>query len=248
MSLTPILVIAALAAVGTTVGPATSQPAAASGPAVSIEGVTDDAERRELQSWIDATTSVLSSPLFADRLRQTVGSREIFLRGYGRTVMGGSGDLLDILAAGAPGLRYVDTPVGLTGDEANYTAAAGWTGQSENNMSLGSMTLGRGHLERWRSEDPVQRSCAVNTLAHEISHTVSTHPSLYIHALDDTLDLSVMAQPVGSYLIGTVAQCTWLEQNGRIGQSDFNACVAIFSWSAFNSFNCDDFADDRPFV
>ena len=72
-------------------------------------------------------------------------------------------------------------------------------------------------VAQWRAEDPVVRSCALNTLAHEIAHTVSVSPFVFTPAFTDTsLDTPRIPgrrpgeSPIGSYLIGSAAQCAWL--------------------------------------
>jgi hypothetical protein len=52
--------------------------------------------------------------------------------------------------------------------------------------------------------------------------------------------------PVASYLIGAVAQCTWLERQGRLGQEDVPACVEVFGVRAFNWDRCGQFAGGEP--
>ena len=52
--------------------------------------------------------------------------------------------------------------------------------------------------------------------------------------------------PVASYLIGSVAQCTWLERQGRIGRADIPACVETFGVAAFNWERCGQFAGGEP--
>ena len=52
-----------------------------------------------------------------------------------------------------------------------------------------------------------------------------------------------LTTPVGSYLIGAVAQCTWLQARGRIGGDGVGGCVRLFGVKALNWARCGAFAD-----
>jgi hypothetical protein len=111
----------------------------------------------------------------------------------------------------------------------------------------------RGVLEAFGSSDVVARSCAINVAAHEYAHTISLTPVGYRVAFADTNEIQreianrrSPGTPVASYLIGAVAQCTWLEKQGRIGPADVGACVEVFGTAAFNWSRCDQFAGGEP--
>jgi len=107
-------------------------------------------------------------------------------------------------------------------------------------------------LADWAADDLVRRSCAVNTLAHEIAHTISISPFVFTPAFTDTR-LGERAiprrgagdSPVASYLIGSAAQCAWLQQQGRIAASEVRACVEVFGTRGFND-RCRAFAAGEP--
>jgi len=89
-------------------------------------------------------------------------------------------------------------------------------------------------------------------MAHEISHTLSDRPGIFwMHILDTEENVT---PPRGvfeaSYFIGIVAQCTYLEKEGRIKAQDFPSCIKTFSdpsdASRFRSIACDDFAGYTP--
>ena len=112
--------------------------------------------------------------------------------------------------------------------------------------------LGRRHLERYRSRDVVERSCAINTMAHEMAHTVSLTPVLFTRAFGDTVREQVRIEgrkshsPVASYLVGAVAQCTWLQGQGRIAPWAISECVEVFGVRSFNSLRCNRFGPGTP--
>jgi hypothetical protein len=94
----------------------------------------------------------------------------------------------------------------------------------------------------------VEKSCAINTLAHELSHLIVTDQKLILHALTDT-GITPPSRPINaiaSYLIGTTAQCTWLEKVNRLEPKNFPECVAIFGTLNFNSLRCNQFNNTSP--
>ncbi len=107
-------------------------------------------------------------------------------------------------------------------------------------------------LADWAADDLVRRSCAINTLAHEIAHTISISPFVFTPAFTDTR-LGERAiprrgaghSPVASYLIGSAAQCAWLQQQGRIAPGEVRACVEVFGTRGFND-RCGAFTAGEP--
>jgi len=116
----------------------------------------------------------------------------------------------------------------------------------------GEIELGRLHFARFTRGDVVEKSCAMNTMIHEISHTLSDRRDIFwMHILDTEENVT---PPEGvfeaSYFIGIIAQCTYLEKEGRIDAEDFANCMTTFSDpsnnSRFRSVACDDFPGDTP--
>jgi hypothetical protein len=216
---------------------------------VAIGGVANPREQAELQRWIDATTAVLRSPEFSANLRSLAGVYQSVFHDGGRnqpryvTI----NDLAAMLE-GRGAFRYVPVAVALSGGEGFFGGLTGWTGFTEADKSQsGSMTLYRGDLRRWRSNDRVEQSCAINTLAHEITHTIASDARLYIQAVTDFHRFDAVAgRPAASYLVGTVAQCTWLQQQGRVTPAGLRQCVTVFGTRHFNSGRCSSFAAGQP--
>ena len=125
-------------------------------------------------------------------------------------------------------------------------------GQMPGNPDVGQIELGRVHLARYRQGDTVEKSCALNTMVHEISHTLSEwDDKFWMHILDSE---DKVTAPKGvfeaSYFIGTIAQCTYLQKADRISNAGFHDCMMTFSDpksdSRFKSLACDDFPDTKP--
>ena len=106
------------------------------------------------------------------------------------------------------------------------------------------MRIGRVHLDRFVTGNVLEKSCAINTLAHEISHTLGSSPTnLQSYFLDIPEGKEPEGVPVASYLVGTIAQCTYLEEKGRIESNQFTECVKLFVPQPFPSKLCDDYPD-----
>ncbi len=223
-----------------------------------IGGVNSDTERNELNDLVVRSTNVIESDDFKDNLLSLASA---YPSVYVSPSMQSSTvqDVWDILSLARAGTRRVRMPVALVGGEAygggnfNYTARTGPTGAFTNQPTGGSMSIGRVNMYRnrqWSSTNPqsgdiVDHSCAINTVAHEIAHTVSTSGNLYEIAFVDGAGRSNKSTPLASYLIGSVAQCTYLEQNGRIDSSQVAQCVEIFGTHNFNNARCPSFSGGR---
>ena len=142
------------------------------------------------------------------------------------------------------------------GFEGNRKAAAGPYPANTAPALTGEIELGRLHLARYRRGDAVEKSCAINTMVHEISHTLSDKPGqFWMHILDSEDNVT---PPAGvfeaSYFIGVAAQCTYLQSVGRVSAAGFHACLLTFSnpsephgtSARFRSRACDDFPGDKP--
>jgi hypothetical protein len=95
--------------------------------------------------------------------------------------------------------------------------------------------------DRWRGATLEQRSCAVNSLAHEIAHAFSQSPTDGVYIFADRGKgwfTSHFYGPLASYAIGTVAQCTMLEEANRL-PNGFTACLRKWGTKEFKSGPCD---------
>jgi len=132
-------------------------------------------------------------------------------------------------------------------------SALGSAGEGAVTGRYSDIVIGRSVLRDYGSTDAVTRSCAINVAAHEYAHTISLTPMGYRPAFTDTRSRESRipgrrdrSTPVASYLIGATAQCTWLQQLGRIGRVDVPACVEVFGSAAFNWDRCEQFAGGEP--
>ncbi len=220
----------------------TETPALIPSQWVVIDGVSNPREREVVTSWIAEVQSVLNSSEFEQNpksLETTYSS--VYLRS---NLIGAVSDVADIIALREPNLRAVKTPMALVGGTDSDYAFGGWTGDPFNEGdSSTSLTIGRAHLKRYFSQNQVEKSCAINTLAHEFAHLIVTDKKRILHALTDTgiAAPSQKVDAIGSYLIGTTAQCTWLENRGRLAPTTLTECVKIFGTVNFNSLRCNQF-------
>lgn len=138
------------------------------------------------------------------------------------------------------------------GFDALRNAGAGPFPENEIGTKTGEIEVGRLHFARFTQGDIVEKSCAINTMAHEIAHTLSDKADkFWMHILDSEKGVT---PPRGvfeaSYFIGSIAQCTYLENVGRIEHAGFESCMLTFSdpaaASRFRSLACDDFPYETP--
>ena len=223
-------------------------------PVRHVDGGASDAERAAARELLDDAYRVLRSETFRRNLLVLERSYpDVYAsRAAGEIPLR---QIAALVASDAWGSRYAPLQVDLVGGDApddpeRELAAAG--GYLDAGVYAG-MTLGRAHLVQYRSEDPVERSCAVNVAAHELAHTISTTPFFFTNAFTDTRPSEAAipgrenaTTPVGSYFIGAVAQCTWLEERGRIPPGGIQPCLQVFGVRQMNWRRCGSFADGRP--
>lgn len=155
-----------------------------------------------------------------------------------------------LIALERPGSRFAPAQVTIVDDNG---AALGMAGEGGASGRYSDVLITRGVLGIFGSSDLVARSCAINVAAHEYAHTLSLTLMGYRVAFSDTNEVRRAIRdrrhpgtPVASYLIGAVAQCTWLEKQGRIGPGDVRACIEVFGTAGFNWSRCEQFAGGEP--
>lgn len=212
-------------------------------------GARSDAEREQLGRLLEEAYAVLRSSDFRQALEATADDYPaVYARRSDQDAS--PADIAWIVALERPGARFTPAQVEVTDD---LTGALGAAGEGVGAGRYSDIVIGREVLARYASPDVVERSCAINVAAHEYSHTISLLPLAFSVAFTDTTgaqeqirDRRDPSTPVASYLIGAVAQCTWLQQQGRIGQGDVRACIATFGVQAFNWSRCGQFRDGGP--
>ena len=215
----------------------------------TIRGVASQDEEAALARLLDAAYLTLRSPEFRQNLLRLDARYPAVFANPGDP----AADLAKvarIVSVEQPGARYAPATVAVADALGSELAMAGEGG---NHGRYSHIVIGRAVLGAFSASDTVARSCAVNVAAHEYSHTISLTPIGYRTAFTDTrVGESRIAgrrdadTPVGSYLIGAVAQCTWLQRQGRIGQQDVPACVEVFGVRGFNWERCRQFAGGEP--
>lgn len=206
-------------------------------PQIAIGAGWSDRDRRDLSALIDRSVAMMVDPRFAEMASSLNAQypKVWFTRalGFGDATMVG---------------RYVPGPP----SPARYLPATvipfnGWasTGGVEGSVRI---QVSPKLLDRYRSRDVVMRSCAINTMAHEISHTMTRSPTRYLYAFMDTgVGEEARRTPPASYLTGDIAQCMHLIDEGRIERSRLRQCVAVwYRPKGFQSHRCDDFPGNAP--
>lgn len=229
-----------------------------------LVGDIDPADKEALTAWIDEALALFKSPDFETNYRRaSLSFPQVFVSKTEDIIP--SALLLKRLKTEDPhmtGLWWPKTTVVLDGEPASHAQdrfGFGFKGSRKavagphgDRAKTGQIEIGRLHLARYTEGDAVEKSCALNTLVHEISHTLSDTPGAYhMHILDSQRGVT---PPRGifeaSYFIGVVAQCTYLETIGRTVPSEFESCILTFSdpalSSRFRSSACDDFPAGKP--
>jgi hypothetical protein len=222
-------------------------------PYRGIAGVSSRAEADEVGRLLTQAHGVLRSERFERNLRSLKAAYPTIYARQGLQEATPD-DLADYVSLKRLGARYavVDAFV-LTDAEAVdgvlASAGEGIAGAGR----FADLTLDAIVPRLFRAEDVVERSCAINAAAHEYAHTISIVPVRYQAAFTDTNERRSRiagrkrpGSPVASYLIGAVAQCTWLQEQGRVGGDGLRACVETFGTAALNLQRCRSFAQGQP--
>lgn len=216
-----------------------------------VQGASSTDEAALLQGLVNEAQSTIRSKEFDANLRSL--SQE-YGEAFASTTLAGSdahstylsiSELADLVSGRGTG-RYVYSPVIPVGGSDHYMDTM-ISRISDSKSAL--FTIGRGHLNNWTDERVIRKSCAVNTVAHEISHLVSTDPDSFTLSSQVFRDFGAgniqNGKAVASYLIGTVAQCTWLQRVGYQPSIDLKTCVKVFGHRGFNSGRCTQFANGQ---
>lgn len=230
-----------------------------------ISGTASQFEEAKTKEWIAETYSILESSKFHENLLR-IGNDypniwfSPFLELHSPKELS---NLIKLKSVKHPDAWRVPSALALSGFplkdtnaedgygiEGDRYAGVGWTGYSVNSVSTAAMRIGRVHFDRFTSSDIVERSCAINTLAHEISHTYSRYTNQYVEFILDTANKGAQhdGTPLASYFIGSVAQCTYLENEGRISTKGLLACVRTFGLTRYNNNRCNDFSDSAKAI
>jgi hypothetical protein len=219
-------------------------------PFRELHGTESEGERRALASLLEESYAVLRSSDLQDAL-VALAPRYPTIYARGEQLAASPNEVADFVALRTPGARYVQVDVRLIDGAPNFLGMAG-----EHEAGVGryaDIILVRPVLGAWTARDPVMRSCAVNVAAHEYAHTLSTSPIVYNAAFTDTrpgegriAGRTDRTAPVASYLLGAVAQCVWLERQGRIRRDEIAACVEVFGVNSGNPARCNAFAEGQP--
>lgn len=221
-------------------------------PFRELHGTQSEGERQALASLLQESYAILRSPELQDAL---VALAPRYPAIYARDEQPAASpvQVADFVALRTPGARYVQVDVQLIDGAPGFLGMAG-----EHEAGVGryaDIVLVRPVLGAWTARDPVMRSCAVNVAAHEYAHTISTSPIVYDAAFTDTrpgerriAGRDDREAPIASYLLGSIAQCVWLERQGRVRPGGLAACVEVFGVNSGNPARCNAFAEGQPVV
>ena len=177
----------------------------------------------DMMSLISETKRIVTSPEFDANLRLV--EHPIAITPFGKRE---SADVILTFYLGKdPAYTYVPTGV-------RWVDRGGNSNRVDGSGSLISLT--RGVQTNWKSNEARRKSLAINSMAHELAHSLSHRPDQLVYVFTDryfSLYLLHQSDAIASYTIGTVAQCTWLAEQepalvmqecfGRYGLRNFKS-------------------------
>lgn len=216
--------------------PAVTVPAAGSGqitmrpPTVDPEGATPG-EQAAMQSLIDETFRVLRSNEFQSGVMEVaVFPDGLWLSPHGDTI---------------PADKALAAYLGLDPRFTNVVSRVKWTTVNVTDSAPGKpaealIQLGRSVLTQWSAAQVLRKSCAINSMAHELAHTVPQKQGEYIDLFTDDGRwwATCRDRALVSYTFGSVAQCVYLQEKGDPLGRDLKECVKHWGTNQFYSHDC----------
>jgi hypothetical protein len=199
---------------------------------ITVSNGVSTADRATLTQIINATLEVITSPRFAERLAG-LGQQALWLDEDGETMH--PRDVAQVYLGQHAVMGPRSSVVRMTKNPFKKSPS---TGLTLNSPVTGTITLTKRSLRRWRNGTLVGRSCVVNTLAHEITHTVSQSAERGTYVFSDRGHEDHESAPFASYVVGSVAQCTMLERENAMTGS-FAQCVEFWGTNFTNGTGCD---------
>ncbi|MFN3514202.1 MAG: hypothetical protein ACK41C_14230 [Phenylobacterium sp.] len=218
-----------------------------------VLGASGPEEAQEILKLVEVSYRILKSDEFANNFIKLETNNDVLYTRRGPIYMSPREVLeslrFDSLARPVP-VKFV-----IVGQDRNssdwYRAATSPGGYLTKHVRI---YIGRGNLSEFDSADIVERSCAINTMAHELSHSVflkdDPRQSVFTDTTprDDGIGDNIKGAPIATYAIGTVAQCTYLQMEGRLRADEFLGCVEVFGIKSFHSPRCKEFSLGQPVV
>lgn len=195
-------------------------------PNVEIDDRVTGNNRKDLQVLVDSAVALIVKPELARTGAQVAAANP---RVYLRENLEEQNSEQTAMAVASPpaGWSYLSTRLNLTGGGAV-------TGPNRRNTPHAlRILIPAARLRMWRSKNLVERSCALNTTAHEISHTLVSSSTRFFPVFTDTGASSNVRRTYASYLTGDMAQCTFLRMMNRIDGKGVTGCVP--AWTGWNA-------------
>lgn len=222
-------------------------------PVVTVDPSVTGLERSTLQEILDGSLAVLASTAFLEHAKLVDADYpSVYL--VSGTTEAASAAARRLQTAHSVG-GYLPTRIKIDrGSSGAYVQAnAGSDGLT--------MFITQDPITNWRSANSVQKSCAINTVAHEITHTLTRENQKWDPWFvdTDTSDVALQASrrngTTGSYVMGGLAQCSYLNSRGRVGNQFMRSCVPTWYFyvppanglqesSGFANLSCDKYAEN----
>lgn len=228
-SIPAVFLVAACGVRQPVMGPSTYVEQKVSPFSITMASTVPMEHRRALQELIDTTLAITSSRQFADRM-DSLG------KPYRGLWLSPSGDVLSPAQVaqiyGGRHRRARPVPITVTFvDRGNAVT----TFDDQVTPARATIKIPAGILANWTSNSLTRRSCAVNTMAHELTHTISSSDRVGTWVFEDGVGLRwarLMRRHLVSYTVGGVAQCIMLEHHRPL-TGGFKECLRTWGKAPF---------------
>lgn len=216
-------------------------------PDVSVDAGLSAADQRDMKDIIDTSIAILRSDQFLANARALKATYpKVYIGPY--TTQRDLEAAVQLLRSPSPGWGYGPTRLAVQPGRSG-AATSNYGERPRTNLHIYVNNL---PLTNWRAANRVQKSCAINTVAHEISHTLLKDPRGYFPVFTDGNGAAAASRKngtTGSYLIGQLAQCTYLQNVNRISADQVKQCIPVFyATPVFAHRRCDDYNETEPVV
>lgn len=199
-------------------------------PAADLSALVG-ADRDNWKDTLDQTLAVIASEEFQTALS---GYSALDPRKHAPDVRGA--DVLALytrtsLTSGQLAAHYVSTSDGC----GSQTASTLWLPRNRP-YKFAQVSLNTCTRQRAASSDVYTRACAVNTAAHELTHTIIDNG---VEVFQDKGHGGASGRLV-SYTVGAIAQCVYLDQHGKLAEQKLSvsACVERVGPTFFDPHTC----------
>lgn len=198
-------------------------------PAAQLDALSREPAAAHWGDVVAEVTQLLRDPQFRDRLTHFT---EIDARAGDPTT---GREVAAALLGDHRAPSQVPTQYLITNDDPackHQTASTGIADDKFARTVLNPCTIARS-----RTPKTAAYACAINTAAHEMTHTVLDEKNVQLYQDGSHKHATT---PLVSYTVGAIAQCLYLSSIDSLAASMFDSCVQQAGTTSFNPNTCDE--------